>query len=116
MTAERSIESRYRVNGLLIDLGTCEVRHGNKVVALPKLSFDLLASLIRNAPNVVTMDELIDEVWGGRIVAEVIIGLLRADSMSILNQEFISPLTDTKNYTMADMIHHAGWHKARPAN
>lgn len=53
---------------------------------------------------------------GGRIVAEVIIGLLRADPSSILSQDFVSPLTETTNYTMADMIHHAGWHKARPAN
>ena len=47
---------------------------------------------------------------GGRIVAEVIIGLLRADPLSILNQDFLSPLTGTSSYTMADMIFHAGWH------
>lgn len=48
---------------------------------------------------------------GGRIVAEVVIGLLRADPQSILNQGFVSPLTGTADYTMADMIFHAGWHK-----
>lgn len=53
---------------------------------------------------------------GGRIVAEVIIGLLRADPSSILNHDFVSPLTGTSNYTMADMIHHAGWHEAGPAH
>lgn len=47
---------------------------------------------------------------GGRIVAEVIIGLLRADPQSILNRDFVSPLTGTSAYTMADMIFHAGWH------
>ena len=47
---------------------------------------------------------------GGRIVAEVIIGLLRADPQSILNRDFVSPLTGTSDYTMADMIFHAGWH------
>lgn len=61
---------RYRVNGLNVDLGTCEVTFKDKAIALPKLSFDLFASLIRNAPNVVTIDRLIDEVWSGRIVAE----------------------------------------------
>jgi len=48
---------------------------------------------------------------GGRIVAEVIIGLLRADPHSILNSNFVSPLTGTSAFTMADMIHHAGWHE-----
>ncbi|MDH3663993.1 MAG: hypothetical protein OEU92_28935, partial [Alphaproteobacteria bacterium] len=48
---------------------------------------------------------------GGRIVAEVIIGLLRADPNSILNHDFASPLTGTTEFTMADMIHHAGWHQ-----
>ncbi len=52
---------------------------------------------------------------GGRIVAEVMIGLLRADPGSILNTDFVSPLTGTSNYTMADMIYHAGWHEAHPA-
>ncbi len=52
---------------------------------------------------------------GGRIVAEVMIGLLRADPASIMNTDFVSPLTGTSNYTMADMIYHAGWHEARPA-
>lgn len=56
-----------------------------------------------------TKGEQLGEV-GGRIVAEVIIGLLRADERSILNREFVSPLTGTSIYTMADMIHHAGWH------
>ena len=50
---------------------------------------------------------------GGRIVAEVIIGLLQADPGSILNQDFVSPLTGTSSFTMADMIFHAGWHQKR---
>jgi len=56
-----------------------------------------------------TNGEQLGEV-GGRIVAEVIIGLLRADPNSILSTDFVSPLTNTKEYTMADMIHHAGYH------
>ncbi|MEM9439744.1 MAG: peroxidase family protein [Pseudomonadota bacterium] len=53
---------------------------------------------------------------GGRIVAEVMIGLMRADPTSIMNKNFVSPLTGTSNYTMADMIYHAGWHQARPGS
>ena len=48
---------------------------------------------------------------GGRIVAEVIIGLLKADRNSILNHDFVSPVTGTTTFTMADMIFHAGWHR-----
>ncbi|MEM7041304.1 MAG: hypothetical protein AAF543_00700, partial [Pseudomonadota bacterium] len=59
--------------------------------------------------RVQTEGEQLGEV-GGRLVAEVIIGLLRADPGSILNQNFVSPLTGTSSYTMADMIHHAGYH------
>lgn len=60
----------YRINGLEVDVGTCELKHKGDIIELPKLSFDLLAALVRHAPNVVTIDQLIDEVWEGRIVAE----------------------------------------------
>ncbi|MGI9499813.1 MAG: peroxidase family protein, partial [Geminicoccaceae bacterium] len=60
--------------------------------------------------RVQTDGEQLGEV-GGRIVAEVIIGLMRADPRSILNRDFVSPLTETSKYTMADMIFHAGWHQ-----
>ena len=48
---------------------------------------------------------------GGRIVGEVIIGLLESDRDSILrkNQSFVSPITHTQKVTMADLIAHIGW-------
>ena len=70
MTAEAGNIGRYRVSGLTIDLGTCTVIHENHEIELPRLSFDLLVTLIRHSPNVVTFDSLIEEVWDGRVVAE----------------------------------------------
>jgi len=46
---------------------------------------------------------------GGRIVADVVIGLLLADRKSVLNRPFISPVTGTAEVTMEDMILHLGW-------
>lgn len=70
MTAESGKTERYRVSGLTIDLGTCAAIYKNKTIELPRLSFDLLVALMRHAPNVVTFDKLIEEVWDGRFVAE----------------------------------------------
>lgn len=70
MTAEPDNTGRYRVGGLSIDLGTCAAVYKDKTIELPRLSFDLLVTLIRHAPNVVTFDTLIEEVWDGRVVAE----------------------------------------------
>jgi len=46
---------------------------------------------------------------GGRIVAEVMLSLLRHDPNSILNKHFISPVTNTREFTIEDMIIHVGW-------
>ena len=46
---------------------------------------------------------------GGRIFAEVVLGLLKNDPRSILNREFVSPITNTREFTIEDMIIHIGW-------
>lgn len=46
---------------------------------------------------------------GGRIVAEVVIGLLEGDPNSILNNNFVSPINDKSEFTMAELIFHNGW-------
>ena len=58
----------YRLEDLTIDVGTAEVRRGDQSVPLPRLSFDLLLALVRAAPNLVTVDELMDQVWPGVVV------------------------------------------------
>src|SRR6185436_17162565 len=60
--------SGYRMADIHIDSGTRQVRRGDAVLQLPGLSFDLLLALVRRAPNMVSSDELMSEVWAGRVV------------------------------------------------
>ena len=46
------------------------LRREGEEIALPKLSFELLLCLARHAPNVVSTDVLMDEVWGKVVVGE----------------------------------------------
>ncbi len=54
---------RYRAGDLLLDAGTREVTRDGREITLSGLSFDLLLALTRHAPNIVSIDELMDEVW-----------------------------------------------------
>ena len=58
----------YRIRDLLLDAGTREVSRNGTVVPVPRLSFKLLLSLARHAPNVVSAAQLEEEVWAGLIV------------------------------------------------
>ena len=58
----------WQVGDLVIDEGRQRVTRGDAVIELPKLSFDLLLALVRNAPNVVSNDELLTRVWPGLVV------------------------------------------------
>ncbi|HEY5774464.1 MAG TPA: FlgO family outer membrane protein, partial [Xanthomonadales bacterium] len=58
----------YRIGDLLLDAGTQEVTRNGTVLQVPKLSFKLLLSLARHAPNVVTTRQLEEEVWEGLVV------------------------------------------------
>jgi len=58
----------YRIEDLTIDVGTAQVHRHGQLVPLPRLSFDLLLALVRSAPNLVTVDELMEMVWAGVVV------------------------------------------------
>ncbi len=53
-----------------IDTDRRELRRAGKLVAIEPQVFDLLVYLIRNRDRVVTKDDLLEGVWGGRIVSE----------------------------------------------
>ncbi|HEY1935249.1 MAG TPA: winged helix-turn-helix domain-containing protein [Acetobacteraceae bacterium] len=53
-----------------LDIGRRELRRGGAPVAIEPQVFDLLVHLIRNRERVVSKDELIASIWGGRIVSE----------------------------------------------
>lgn len=55
--------SHYRAGDLLIDVGRQRVMRDDRTIALPKLSFDLLVALARAAPNLVSSEALLREVW-----------------------------------------------------
>jgi len=59
----------YRLGDLTIDTGRQLVSRADDPIPLPKLSYDLLLVLVRAAPNLVSLDELMRLVWPGIIVS-----------------------------------------------
>ncbi|MCC7283527.1 MAG: winged helix-turn-helix domain-containing protein [Acetobacteraceae bacterium] len=53
-----------------LDLDRQELRRGADPVHVEPQVFDLLAHLVRHRSRVVSKDELIDAIWGGRIISE----------------------------------------------
>jgi DNA-binding winged helix-turn-helix (wHTH) protein len=53
-----------------LDAERRELRRGGEQVSLEPQVFDLLIYLIRNRDRVVSKDDLIKNIWGGRIVSE----------------------------------------------
>lgn len=67
-TSLRARREVWRVGDLVLDVGQQCVARGDVVIELPKLSFDLLLALVRDAPNVVSIDTLLARVWPGLVV------------------------------------------------
>jgi adenylate cyclase len=60
---------KYSLADLTIDTGRQLVSRAASPIPLPKLSYDLLLALVRAAPNLVSLDELMRLVWSGIIVS-----------------------------------------------
>jgi TolB-like protein/DNA-binding winged helix-turn-helix (wHTH) protein/Tfp pilus assembly protein PilF len=58
----------YQVDDLIIDLGQRRVTRGGSDIPLPHLSFQLLVTLARSAPDVLTFDQLTARVWPGLVI------------------------------------------------
>ncbi|MGH6739028.1 MAG: winged helix-turn-helix domain-containing protein, partial [Bradyrhizobium sp.] len=54
----------------VLDVGRRELRRGVKTVAVEPQVFDLLVFLLENRDRVVSKDDLIANVWRGRIVSD----------------------------------------------
>ena len=63
-------ELRYLFEDYALDTERRELRRGDAPVAIEPKVFDLLAYVIENRERVVSRDDLIAHVWGGRIVSE----------------------------------------------
>jgi TolB-like protein len=61
---------RYQFEDFALDSDRRELARGAETVALGPQVFDLLLHLMQNREHVVTKDNLIDVVWGGRIISE----------------------------------------------
>lgn len=59
----------YQVGDLVVDVARAQVSRAGVPVPLPRLSFDLFVALVRAAPRVVSIDELMDRVWAGVVVS-----------------------------------------------
>jgi pimeloyl-ACP methyl ester carboxylesterase/DNA-binding winged helix-turn-helix (wHTH) protein len=53
-----------------LDVSRRELRRGSGLVAIEPQVFDLLVYLLQNRERVVSKDDLLEAVWGGRIVSE----------------------------------------------
>jgi pimeloyl-ACP methyl ester carboxylesterase/DNA-binding winged helix-turn-helix (wHTH) protein len=60
----------YRFGDYSLDSSGFELRHGDDVIPVEPQVFSVLTFLIENRSNVVSRDDLIESVWGGRIVSE----------------------------------------------
>ncbi len=60
----------FLFDGYSLNPGRRELRHGREDVAVEPQVFDLLLYLVQNRDRVVSKDELMAQVWSGRIVSE----------------------------------------------
>ena len=60
----------YIFDNFALDPDRRELRSGAAAIAMEPQAFDLLVYLIRQREQVVSRDELIESIWGGRIVSE----------------------------------------------
>ena len=61
---------RYRFGDFVLDSDRREFARGAETIVIGPQVFDLLLHLVRNREHVLTKDNLIEVVWGGRIVSE----------------------------------------------
>lgn len=61
--------SRFRIGDLTLDTGRRLLLRDSNPIPLGRLTYRLLLTLVEAAPNMVSHDQLMDSVWGGRSVS-----------------------------------------------
>jgi TolB-like protein len=63
----------YRFEGFSFDTEACELRRGGQAVPVEPQVFALLRLLIENRERLISKDEIVEQVWNGRIVSDAAI-------------------------------------------
>jgi len=66
-----SCKTRFLFEDYALDTDRRELRRGLALLPVEPQVFDLLIYVIRNRDRVVSKDDLLASVWGGRIVSEI---------------------------------------------
>jgi len=66
---QRITGRRLGIADLVLDTGTRELTRNGQAISLPKLSYQLLLALVEAAPNLLTSDQLVEQVWPGRVIS-----------------------------------------------
>jgi TolB-like protein len=61
---------QFSFGNYALDVDRRELRRGSEQISVGPQVFDLLVYLVKNRERVVSKDDLIESVWGGRIVSE----------------------------------------------
>src|ERR1051325_2670754 len=61
---------KFVFSGQILDAGLRELRRNRELIAVEPQVFDLLLYLLKNRDRVVSKDDLIAGVWGGRVVSD----------------------------------------------
>ncbi len=61
---------QFRFENHLLDVNRRELRRGSELIQVEPQVFDLLLYLLQNRDHVVSKDDLIATVWGGRVVSD----------------------------------------------
>ena len=67
---QKEREVPFSFEDYCLDVDRRELKRGSELIAIGPKVFDLLLFLIQNREQVVTRDDLLQAVWGGRIVSE----------------------------------------------
>ncbi|MFG3595900.1 winged helix-turn-helix domain-containing tetratricopeptide repeat protein [Bradyrhizobium sp. RDI18] len=67
---ETGCQMRYMFEDFALDADKRELHRGTDAVSVTPQAFDVLLYLIRNRERVVSKDDLISAIWGGRIVSD----------------------------------------------
>jgi TolB-like protein/class 3 adenylate cyclase len=70
LAAEDGPAHVIRFRGFELDMAMFELRREGERIPIEPQVFDLLAFLVRNSHRTVTREELLAEIWGGRIVSD----------------------------------------------